>query len=684
MKKSKGDDELKRNLVVLFLFCFFLLIPGLNVSAEEPVLDIEEYAAEMQPGWNLGNTFDALGEDETGWGNPYVTEELIQSIANQGYKSIRIPITFDERMGSEPDYQIDANFLGRVTKAVDWSLDAGMKVMINVHHDSWVWLEWGMDNDYDQSVARFEAIWEQLAEHFLDYGSDLMFESINEPRFAPYDDGEAQALNYLDDLNNRFYEIVRNSGGNNETRPIVIPTLHTGSDQIYLDRLSAWLEEKNDPYTIATIHYYGFWPFSVNIAGHTTFDQSTIDELHDTFDRVHNQFSQNGIPVVIGEFGLLGFDQNVYTIQQGEKLKYFEYMIHYAQEKDLVHMLWDNGQHFDRHNYQWQDQELYEMMFASFSGRSATAESDFIYFKQDEAISDQELTLNLNGRTLENIYHNNVALVKNADYSVDGTTLIISADLLTELVDLDQFGKSNELILEFDQGANWRVDLIVYNTAEVYENEDHYTTFQIPTSFNGDQLATLEAYYEDGSGAGPQDWTTFKEFAYVFSPDYDSGAIDFTYNEWDDHSRLFDEIRQDEAVSIRLHFWSGTTLDYELIRSGDQVIGYPVQAKEIDPDDEDDEDEVVTPPVENEEDEEEEQDEEAVVEGEDPTLPVTEDDENNQAPTLDNNDNLKSEDQNRTQLPQTATNISNFLVIGIVLLSVGVIGFIYTKRKKLI
>src|SRR5699024_9851252 len=129
-------------------------------------------------------------------------------------------------------------------------------------------------------------------------------------------------------------------------------------------------------------------------------------------------------------------------------------------------------------NYQWQDQELYEMMFASFSGRSATAESDFIYFKQDEAISDQELTLNINGRTLENIYHNNVALVKNADYSVDGTTLIISADLLTELVDLDQFGKSNELILEFDQGANWRVDLIVYNTAEVYENEDHYTTFQ--------------------------------------------------------------------------------------------------------------------------------------------------------------------------------------------------------------
>lgn len=242
---------MKKKLVMLFLFCFFLLIPSLNLSAEEPVLDIEQYAAEMQPGWNLGNTFDALGEDETGWGNPYVTEELIQSIAEQGYQSIRIPITFDERMDLEPDYQIDADFLGRVTETVDWSLNAGMKVMINIHHDSWVWLESGMNNDYEQSVARFEAIWQQLAEHFQDYELDLMFESINEPRFAPYDDGEVQELNYLDDLNDRFYQIIRNSGGNNATRPIVIPTLHTGSDQIYLDRLSEWLEEKDDSYAIA-------------------------------------------------------------------------------------------------------------------------------------------------------------------------------------------------------------------------------------------------------------------------------------------------------------------------------------------------------------------------------------------------------------------------------------------------
>ncbi|HHU18875.1 MAG TPA: LPXTG cell wall anchor domain-containing protein [Bacilli bacterium] len=35
-------------------------------------------------------------------------------------------------------------------------------------------------------------------------------------------------------------------------------------------------------------------------------------------------------------------------------------------------------------------------------------------------------------------------------------------------------------------------------------------------------------------------------------------------------------------------------------------------------------------------------------------------------------------------MPQTATNVSNFLVIGMILLSIGTIGFIYTKRKRLI
>ena len=44
----------------------------------------------MQPGWNLGNSFDAIGADETAWGNPVVTKALLDNIKAQGFKSVRI------------------------------------------------------------------------------------------------------------------------------------------------------------------------------------------------------------------------------------------------------------------------------------------------------------------------------------------------------------------------------------------------------------------------------------------------------------------------------------------------------------------------------------------------------------------------------------------------------------------
>ena len=32
------------------------------------------------------------------------------------------------------------------------------------------------------------------------------------------------------------------------------------------------MDALNDSNLIATVHFYGFWPFSVNIAGYTRFD----------------------------------------------------------------------------------------------------------------------------------------------------------------------------------------------------------------------------------------------------------------------------------------------------------------------------------------------------------------------------------------------------------------------------
>jgi hypothetical protein len=88
----------------------------------------------------------------------------------------------------------------------------------------------------------------------------------------------------------------------------------------------------------------------------------------------------------------------------------------------------------------------------------------------------------------------------------------------------------------------------------------------IPTAFNGDKLATMEAVYADGTAAGPQSWTTYKQFNVAFTPDYTAGTITLP-------TAFFDGVTDNTTVTLTFHFWSGTRLTYTLTRSGTAVTG---------------------------------------------------------------------------------------------------------------
>lgn len=568
---------MKRVSVLIFVI-LLMIVPQLESKAAEETFDIHAYTADMQPGWNLGNTYDAVGEDETAWGNPRVTRELIQFVKAEGYNSIRVPLTFDGRM--DENYTIDEDFLARIKQTVDWSLEEDLKVMINIHHDSWIWLEGLMPEDEEEAVKGFTTIWEQLIQVFGDYPIELMFESINEPRFAA---GDEEAQGYLDRLNDVFYQLVRESGGINEMRPLIIPTMHTAMDAHYVEPIVSWIDEQDDDYLIATVHFYGFWPFSVNIMGETTFGQNSLDHFEETLNYVDQAFQEIDTPVVVGEFGLLGFDTHVDTIQQGEKLKFFEYAINYMQDRDMVHMLWDNGQHINRQSYTWYDQELAQMMKYSFEGRQAYAETDYLYFKKGETVLDRSLHLTLNDRQLESIALDGYTLASGDDYTLSGDTLQINASFLTEVLE-DNVGKYGHLELQFDNGYVWKVELRVFDVPILSDYSSNVPDFYIPTVFNGDQLITMEAVYADdpSQSAGPQNWTSFKEFGYVFNPNPNEDKISFVYDEWNGYSRFFSETDVNREVLITLHFLSGTTLTYNVIHDGEVVTG--VIGTDTDPD----------------------------------------------------------------------------------------------------
>ncbi|MEK5449495.1 cellulase family glycosylhydrolase [Paenibacillus sp. FSL R7-0331] len=526
---------------------------------------MQTYVDAMQPGWNLGNTLDATGADETSWGNPKVTKELIKKIADQGYRSIRIPVTWDVHIGAAPSYTIEAAYLARVRQVVDWALAEKLYVMINVHHDSWMWVS-GMEQKHDEVLARYNAVWKQVAATFKNYPNKLMFESINEPRFT--DGGttdEAKATAMLNELNKSFHSIVRSSGGKNSARPLVLPSLESSPTQERMDVLYQTITGLKDPNLIATVHYYGFWPFSVNIAGYTKFDADTQNDIIQTFDKVHATFTAKGIPVILGEYGLLGFDQSTAAIEQGEKLKFFEFLGYYLKEKRITSMLWDNGQHFGRTTYKWSDPQLFTMIKTSWTTRSATAESDLIYLEKDAAVKDTTVLLNLNGNKLKLLSVAGSKLKQGSDYTLSGNKLTIKAAKLKSLTKSGKLGVNATLTAKFNKGAAWTFKLTVYAKPKLSNAIGTTTSFKIPAAFNGDSLATMEAVYAAGGNAGPQNWTPYKEFAYTFSPSYSTGEISLTEN-------FFKEVNDGEVI-LKFHFWSGQIISYKLTKSGTAVSG---------------------------------------------------------------------------------------------------------------
>ncbi|MEU6424458.1 cellulase family glycosylhydrolase [Microbispora sp. NPDC046973] len=537
--------------------------PSASPSPSPQPGDAMAMVAAMQPGWNLGNTFDAI-PDETAWGNPPTTQALLHHVRSQGFNSIRIPVTWSNHHGPAPDYTIDAAWLNRIRQVVDWSLAEGFYVMINLHHDSWQWIN-TYPGDRTTVMNRYTALWRQIAGAFRDYSPKLVFESINEPQFTGTS-GDSESDQVLNELNTAFVHLVRGSGGGNATRLLVLPTLNTNAEQARLDALTATFNQLHDPNLAATVHFYGWWPFSVNIAGGTRYDSNVEQDLVGTFDRVYNTFVSHGIPVIVGEWALLNYDHTrPGIIERGEFLKFIEAVGYHARIRKLTTMLWDAGQFLNRNELRWRDQGIYDLMKAGWTTRSGTASSDQVYVPRSGAITSKTLTLNLNGTAFQGLRQGGATLAEGADYTVSGNTLTLTAAALTRLAGNRAYGVNATIEARFSQGAPWQISIITSDPPTQAAATGTTSSFAIPTQFRGDQLATMEAKYADGSPAGPANWTPYKGFWDHFQPDYSANTIILKPD-------FFAEVN-DGRVTLTFHFWSGAQVTYYITKSGTTVTG---------------------------------------------------------------------------------------------------------------
>ncbi|MCL1871444.1 MAG: cellulase family glycosylhydrolase [Promicromonosporaceae bacterium] len=544
-----------------------LVGPAAAAPAPDPVhaaapLSATQVVAAMQPGWNLGNSLDAVGADETAWGNPRITPALFQTLRAQGFRSVRIPVTWGQHQGPAPDYAVDPAFMDRVQQVVGEALDAGLYVLLDVHHDSWMWVNQA-PTQHDQVVAQLTSLWQQIAVQFRDAPRRLLLESLNEPQFTVSDDA---SYPILDELNTDFVNTVRATGRGNADRVLVLPMLHTDSGQARLDPLVASIDALGDPNIAATFHYYGYWPFSTNIAGGYRYDATAQADTAGAFARVHDTLVAHGIPVILGEYGLLGFDKGPNDVERGEMLKFFENVGDLARADGITTMLWDNGGHLDRTTLRWKDPELFAQASTSWTTSSGTGSTDQVFVRPGAATA-QTVTLDPNGNTVTGVWFAGKRL-HGGDYTLDGTRLTLSAAFLARVTADGAEGSHGWVEVRFSRGLPWKVEVVASTTPALAAASGTPDGLTIPTAFHGDRLATMEAAYPDGSGAGPNSWTTYKEYDATFTPDAAAGTIALK-------AAFFAEVADGTPVTLTFHFWSGETVRYVVVKSGATVTGTP-------------------------------------------------------------------------------------------------------------
>lgn len=378
---------------------------------------------------------------------------------------------------------------------------------------------------------------------------------------------DAGKVRLLDELNTSFHRIVRQSGGRNATRLLMLPTQGCSPDQKLMEDLSATITSLHDPNLVATVHFYGFWPFSVNIAGFTRFDETVQKDMTDAFARMHDIFVAKGVPVYLGEYALLAYD---YTrpgiIERGEVLKYFEAVGHAARENGVVTALWDAGSFINRNTLRWRDPGLFAQIKSSWTTRSGTTSSDLLFVPKSAPIAPRTITLNLNGTSFRGLWQGRTRLREGRDYTVSGDRLTLTAAALTKLVGDRAYGVNTTIEARFSRGIPWQINVISNDAPVPADATGTGNSLTVPTQFRGDLLATMEAKYADGSAAGPTNWTPFQEFYTTVRPDYPGAAIILP-------PAFFEPVRDGEPVTVTFHFWSGATATYHVTKSGTSVTG---------------------------------------------------------------------------------------------------------------
>ena len=386
-------------LLALLTLCTLSALADDGVMRED--LSALELTRLMGNGINLGNTFEACdantpytpGRDprtyEVTWGQPVTTQEMLTAMKAAGFDAIRIPVAWMTNATdlANGDYTIDPAYLARVKEVVDYARNAGMYVILNDHWDGGWWGMFGSENAETRAFAMeaYKGMWRQIAAYFADYSDYVIFEAANEELGARFDENSRycsdSVVTYLDDdaryaltneVNQAFVDTVRAAGGNNDRRFLLVAGYGTNIDQTCDPRFRMPADAAADK-LLLSVHYYDPWSYcgASSAAGATAWGTKADYEYMDAQLQKMTRFTQQGIGVVIGEYGALPGDDGM----KENDFAYHARFLDLCDLYDLTSCLWDCSGFFVRRELAMSDAEMADL----YAARSAASEAGMDY-----------------------------------------------------------------------------------------------------------------------------------------------------------------------------------------------------------------------------------------------------------------------------------------------------------------
>lgn len=331
------------------------LLPEVSVDKYTvPDGESMDFIKKLKLGWNLGNTFDATGENitpehemslESSWCGEITKLENLEAIKGAGFETIRIPVSWHNHV--DENFQISAAWMNRVKEVVDWARACDLYVILNTHHDNALEYYYPDSEHMESSKKYLVAVWKQIAETFKDYDEHLVLESMNEPRLVgtkyewwldKNNDQCKDAVSCINQLNQLFVDTVRAAGGQNADRWLLCPGYAASADGALNEGFAVPNDAKKR--VIVSVHAYTPYTFALDTKGGGEWsitNDADCKAVTGFMDQLYARFVQQGQPVLLGEFGALNKDNLEARVQ------FSAYYVAAARARGMSCCWWDNN-----------------------------------------------------------------------------------------------------------------------------------------------------------------------------------------------------------------------------------------------------------------------------------------------------------------------------------------------------